>query len=363
MQHNFGYVYVLTNPAMPGLVKIGKTTRRPEARLLELSSATAVPQQFELAYQCVFDDCHMAERLIHNILEEQGLRAAKNREFFTMSADEARLVIDEVARKVDKPEFAGAIAQSFFEEAEQSLLNGRASLSELDDTVTVLEYATSLGHEIAPFRAAELVLTTIERRRNLTDDARSAAQKRAIELFGLAAERGVARGFGRQAEVALTMGDTIGYVQGWERYLSCFEGLDGIPEDELGYVLSFMQSHMYGGERACPVAHPFFRVAGSQLRAAAKAQGLDSGFKDWLDSYVSTLQERLLQKFKWPLVALAVVLLLTVLYPEVAIAAIAAGFLVIGVASILLRASTRRRLKAEARTNRKKSKASKRVSL
>lgn len=42
-----GIVYVLSNPAMPGLVKIGKTTRGSvDARLSELYS-TGVPVPFE----------------------------------------------------------------------------------------------------------------------------------------------------------------------------------------------------------------------------------------------------------------------------------------------------------------------------
>ena len=44
-----GIVYVLTNPAMTGIVKIGKTTRGMSARLSELYS-TGVPLPFECAY-------------------------------------------------------------------------------------------------------------------------------------------------------------------------------------------------------------------------------------------------------------------------------------------------------------------------
>ena len=44
-----GSVYVLTNPAMPNMVKIGKTTRDVELRLADLYS-TGVPLLFECEY-------------------------------------------------------------------------------------------------------------------------------------------------------------------------------------------------------------------------------------------------------------------------------------------------------------------------
>ena len=45
----FTIVYVLTNPAMPGIVKIGKTTRdNPQVRMNELYT-TGVPLPFECA--------------------------------------------------------------------------------------------------------------------------------------------------------------------------------------------------------------------------------------------------------------------------------------------------------------------------
>ena len=44
--NSYGVVYVLTNPAMPGIVKIGKTSRSDiHARLNELYS-TGVPLPF-----------------------------------------------------------------------------------------------------------------------------------------------------------------------------------------------------------------------------------------------------------------------------------------------------------------------------
>ena len=44
-----GSVYVLTNPAMPNMVKIGKTTRDVELRLADLYS-TGVPLPLECEY-------------------------------------------------------------------------------------------------------------------------------------------------------------------------------------------------------------------------------------------------------------------------------------------------------------------------
>ena len=41
-----GFVYVLSHPLMPNLLKIGFTTRQVEERVAELSAATAVPGPF-----------------------------------------------------------------------------------------------------------------------------------------------------------------------------------------------------------------------------------------------------------------------------------------------------------------------------
>ena len=51
MKKPIGRVYVLSNKAMPGLVKIGYTYGAVESRVSELSSATGVPIAFQIEFQ------------------------------------------------------------------------------------------------------------------------------------------------------------------------------------------------------------------------------------------------------------------------------------------------------------------------
>jgi tetratricopeptide (TPR) repeat protein len=79
---NVGYLYVLANSAMPGLVKVGKTTRSPSERSTELSGVTGLPTPFIVVYEQLFRDCSAAEAFVHTHLANQGYRVAENREFF-----------------------------------------------------------------------------------------------------------------------------------------------------------------------------------------------------------------------------------------------------------------------------------------
>jgi hypothetical protein len=84
-----GFIYVLMNPSFDGLVKVGKTTRSPQNRVTELSSATGLPTPFQLVYFAEFEDWHAAERFVHAELAGRGLRVADNREFFRMAIHDA----------------------------------------------------------------------------------------------------------------------------------------------------------------------------------------------------------------------------------------------------------------------------------
>jgi tetratricopeptide (TPR) repeat protein len=84
-----GYVYVLINPSMQNLVKIGKTKRNATERAKELSSTTGVPMPFTVVYDCYFESCSDAETYIHTLLGNNGFRVSSNREFFEMSSKDA----------------------------------------------------------------------------------------------------------------------------------------------------------------------------------------------------------------------------------------------------------------------------------
>ena len=77
-----GFLYALANSSMPGLVKVGKTTRSPTDRAAELSGVTGVATPFMVVYEQLFQDCHFAESFVHAYLAEKGHRVADNREFF-----------------------------------------------------------------------------------------------------------------------------------------------------------------------------------------------------------------------------------------------------------------------------------------
>ena len=64
-ENSLSIVYVLTNPAMPGLVKIGRTSQTdPDTRINQLQT-TGVPLPFEIEYACRVQDADEAEAALH----------------------------------------------------------------------------------------------------------------------------------------------------------------------------------------------------------------------------------------------------------------------------------------------------------
>lgn len=87
-----GYVYVLTNPEFPRLLKIGRTTRTPEIRAKELSNHTGVPRPYVVRYSRWFPDHEAAERHVHAVFADKRVRG---KEFFRADLDEVIAVISE----------------------------------------------------------------------------------------------------------------------------------------------------------------------------------------------------------------------------------------------------------------------------
>lgn len=113
-----GHVYLLINTAMPGMLKVGKTTRPPETRVMELSGATGVPVPFELLFYVAVSDAHAAERFVHTKLEELGARVSDNREFFSAPPKTA---VDLMLRARDKFPVESSILTA---DAESNIVSG-----------------------------------------------------------------------------------------------------------------------------------------------------------------------------------------------------------------------------------------------
>lgn len=92
---NEGWVYVLSNKSMPGMLKIGLTTREPDQRARELSGSTGVPTPFVIEHSRYVSDCKAVEREIHQRLDRY--RVGKNREFFQMTVADATRAVDSAA--------------------------------------------------------------------------------------------------------------------------------------------------------------------------------------------------------------------------------------------------------------------------
>lgn len=80
-----GFVYILSNVSMPGLLKIGYS-KDVESRVKQLSN-TSVPTPFVCEYFLYSEDCIRLEAKVHEIMLR--FRVRTNREFFNTSITNA----------------------------------------------------------------------------------------------------------------------------------------------------------------------------------------------------------------------------------------------------------------------------------
>ena len=140
-----GYVYILVNASMPGLVKIGKTERTPDQRASELFT-TGVPESFEVAFALSSEVYENLEDKIHYELD--AYRVNHDREFFRFPVDGAvevlkALHIGEPSSKIKmlKALHAGdpSTNKSFFETLEKGLKDSHPN-TRADAVSTLLFY-------------------------------------------------------------------------------------------------------------------------------------------------------------------------------------------------------------------------------
>lgn len=87
-----GWVYVISNKAMPGLVKVGFSSKDPEDRAKELYH-TGSPHPYVVEYEMLIEGAYRIEQQTHRLLSSKH----EDKEWFQCSAEEAVAAIKQVA--------------------------------------------------------------------------------------------------------------------------------------------------------------------------------------------------------------------------------------------------------------------------
>lgn len=156
---DLGFVYVMANPAMPDLVKIGKTARVPDGRARELQS-TGVPTSFEIIYFGMFE-CHsFVEQKAHRTLSAE--RETENREFFRVKSEVAVAAIRSAAGTPAVYEFLTELDEAKLAARQSAQKQGEAAEQALTDRCdtfrTDLEKARHLKLGPSGFRLGRQII-------------------------------------------------------------------------------------------------------------------------------------------------------------------------------------------------------------
>ncbi len=134
-------VYILTNEAMPGYIKIGRTSTSVEQRMRELDK-TSTPLPFQCYYAARVDDDQKLERTLHAAFGDHRVRSS--REFFRLDPYKARVVIELLALEDVTPKgntFDDAESEAAVQKATKT--TGRYSFIENGIPVgSILEYVS-----------------------------------------------------------------------------------------------------------------------------------------------------------------------------------------------------------------------------
>src|SRR3989344_2717485 len=98
-------IYILINEAMPGYVKIGRTSTNLEQRIRDLSASTSIPIPFTCFYACTVKDAQFVEHQLHDAFDNN--RINPRREFFQIAPERvvSALKLAEIENVTPKKDF------------------------------------------------------------------------------------------------------------------------------------------------------------------------------------------------------------------------------------------------------------------
>lgn len=99
MSIDYGFVYFLSNSSMPGMYKIGFTTKHPRLRMVELASASGCPTPFTLLAYFGTPDPQRIESTLHRYFF--NCRVNGRREFFSIGVTDIARALDHFSARFD----------------------------------------------------------------------------------------------------------------------------------------------------------------------------------------------------------------------------------------------------------------------
>lgn len=172
-------VYVLTNPAMPGLVKIGFTTQDDARRRIDALYSTSVPFPFKIEFVCKVPDAAHVEQAIHIAFSPQ--RVNPKREFFEISPEQVIAIL----RLLHKKEITDEVVnQSREGEVDDQSIAAGEIYTRRRPNLNFEEMGIPVGSELVSTRNSAVVTVVGPKKVRLGDDelSLSAATKQVLQL-------------------------------------------------------------------------------------------------------------------------------------------------------------------------------------
>ena len=123
-------IYILTNEAMPGYVKIGFTNGSVEGRLKQLDR-TNTPLPFECYYACEVEKAREDEQWLHSVFADRRVR--DGREFFRIDPERVVVALRRIEKKdVTPKDFVNVTNDERGELEEAKTIRARFDFSHYD---------------------------------------------------------------------------------------------------------------------------------------------------------------------------------------------------------------------------------------
>jgi T5orf172 domain len=148
-------VYVVTNPAMPGLVKIGRTSQEEaQSRLVQLYS-TGVPFPFKLEFACKVHNPDEVEAALHIAFAPN--RVNPRREFFQIEASQAIAILKLLHTEDATTEVTAGLSSSDQSDAAA----GEVYRATRRPNLNFIEMGIPVGSQLVSTESSDVVATVV----------------------------------------------------------------------------------------------------------------------------------------------------------------------------------------------------------